>query len=93
MKRLVESQILSWIGSKRRKPLIIRGARQVGKTWLVEEFAARQFPAFVKVDFEERGDLHFLFEGNLEPRFVLESLETTRHLGPYPHPAAGSWRT
>jgi len=47
MKRLAEKQLLEWKDSQRRKPLIIRGARQVGKTWLVENFLAPQFESFV----------------------------------------------
>ena len=52
MKRLAEKQLLEWKDSSRRKPLIIRGARQVGKTWLVENFLAKQFDSYVKIDLE-----------------------------------------
>ncbi len=65
MKRLAEKQILEWKDSQRRKPLIVRGARQVGKTWLVENFLAKQFDSFVKIDLEKRRDVHTHFEGNL----------------------------
>ena len=75
MKRLAEKQILEWKDSSRRKPLIIRGARQVGKTWLVENFLAKQFDSFVKIDLEKRRDLHTHFEGNLDPKTILTYLE------------------
>ena len=75
MKRLAEEQIAVWKNSPRRKPLIIRGARQVGKTWLVENFLANQFEHFVKIDLEKRRDLHIHFAGNLEPKEILEGLE------------------
>lgn len=75
MKRLAEKDILEWKDSSRRKPLIIRGARQVGKTWLVENFLARQFDSFVKIDFEKRRDIHIYFEGNLDPKNILNYLE------------------
>ena len=75
MKRLVESKILGWKDSPRRKPLIIRGARQVGKTWLVDHVLAKQFEHFVKIDLEKRRDLHTFFQENLEPKNVLEALE------------------
>jgi uncharacterized protein len=75
MKRLAEQQVLEWKASSRRKPLIIRGARQVGKTWLVENFLAKQFESFVKIDFEKRRDLHSYFDGNLEPKTLLAYLE------------------
>jgi predicted AAA+ superfamily ATPase len=75
MKRLAEQQVLEWKESPRRKPLIIRGARQVGKTWLVENFLAKQFEGFVKIDLEKRRDLHSYFDGNLEPKALLAYLE------------------
>ncbi len=77
MKRIAEKQILEWKDSSRRKPLIIRGARQVGKTWLVENFLSDKFEYFVKIDFEERADLHTYFEGSLDPKNLLKSLELT----------------
>jgi len=52
MKRLAETYLLEWKDRKSRKPLIIRGARQTGKTYLVEKFAKTHFENLVKVDFE-----------------------------------------
>ncbi|MCK5565055.1 MAG: AAA family ATPase, partial [Planctomycetes bacterium] len=75
MKRVAEKQILEWKDSQRRKPLIVRGARQVGKTWLVENFLAKQFESFVKIDLEKRRDVHTYFEGNLDPNTILTYLE------------------
>ena len=75
MKRLVEKQVIDWKDSPRRKPLIIRGARQVGKTWLVENVLAKQFDSFVKIDLEKRRDLHAHFAGTLDPQVLLSYLE------------------
>ena len=75
MKRLAEKELIKWKNSLRRKPLIIRGARQVGKTWLVENVLASTFDNFVKIDLEKRRDLHVHFAGNLEPRVILNHLE------------------
>lgn len=75
MKRYVEEQLSAWKESARRKPLIVRGARQVGKTWLVEHFAAKAFDSFVKIDLEKRRDLHSYFEDSLEPETILNYLE------------------
>ena len=75
MKRYVEDQLAGWAKSLRRKPLIIRGARQVGKTWLVEHFAARNFDSCVKIDLEKRHDIHSYFDGDLDPRTILKYLE------------------
>ncbi len=75
MKRLAEKEVIKWKNSPRRKPLIIRGARQVGKTWLAENVLANSFDSFVKIDLEKRRDLHVHFAGNLEPRAILNHLE------------------
>lgn len=75
MKRLAEKNLLQWKTSPRRKPLILRGARQVGKTWLVEQVLAKHFETTVKIDFEKRRDLHAIFGGNLDPKNILNLLE------------------
>ena len=75
MKRLAEKQLTDWKDAARRKPLIIRGARQVGKTWLVDNVLAQHFDSYVKVDLEKRRDLHQLFDGNLAPQAILSHLE------------------
>jgi hypothetical protein len=75
MKRLAEKQVLEWKESFRRKPLIIRGARQVGKTWLVENYLAKLFDNFIKIDLEKRRDIHGYFDGNLDPKTLLNYLE------------------
>jgi len=55
--------------------LILRGARQTGKTWLVENVLAREFNSLVKIDLEKRGDLHIHFEKDLDPGRILNHLE------------------
>lgn len=75
MKRLVKDQLRRWKAADRRKPLIIRGGRQVGKTWSVEEFGRDEFKATVKIDLEKRADLHLLFQGNLDSKTLLPRLE------------------
>ncbi|MCJ7601381.1 MAG: AAA family ATPase, partial [Desulfobulbaceae bacterium] len=77
MERLAEKQVIGWQDSPRRKPLVIRGARQVGKTWLVENVLAKKFDSFVKIDLEKRRDLHIHFTGSLEPQAILRHLELT----------------
>ncbi len=75
MKRILEKQLLEWKESKRRKPLILRGARQVGKTWLVENILAEEFENYVKIDLEKMNNLHTYFEGELDPRKIVNYLE------------------
>ncbi len=75
MYRFVQEQVEKWIAARRRKPLIVRGARQVGKTWLVEHVAAAKFETMVKIDLEKRRDLHVHFGGNLDPKAIVQHIE------------------
>jgi len=76
MRRLATDRLVAWSDSSDRHPLIVRGARQVGKTWLVEDFGSRRFPNhLVTVDLERRRDLHRIFDGDLDPTRMLSELE------------------
>jgi len=70
MKFLVE-----WLNSPSRKPLVLRGARQVGKTWLVRQLAKTQGKNLVEINFEDQKSLIALFSGN-EPKAILKNLES-----------------
>lgn len=67
-------QLLSWKNSEERKPLIIKGARQVGKTWLMQEFGKRHYKSFVYFNFDEEDELSSIFEGNKNPERIVELL-------------------
>jgi hypothetical protein len=75
MERYVFLNLIDWVKSQRRKPLLMRGARQVGKTWLVEKLASEEFEFYLKVDFEEILELVSLFSGDLNPLKICSDLE------------------
>lgn len=76
MKRFIVDKLLQWHNDPKRKPLILRGARQVGKTWAVKEFAGQQFQGRIHlVDFEKYPDLHEIFAKNLDTKRILSELE------------------
>lgn len=54
MKRKAMEYLKSWLITSDRKPLVIRGARQVGKTWLVREFAKQAGKQIIEINFEDR---------------------------------------
>ncbi|OGT47062.1 MAG: AAA family ATPase [Gammaproteobacteria bacterium RIFCSPHIGHO2_12_FULL_41_15] len=62
----------SWLAKKARKPLVIRGARQVGKTWLVRQFAKNMNLTLIEINFEKRPDRADLFESNDPEKILLE---------------------
>ncbi len=75
MKRLKEQHLINWNDGKRRKPLMIRGARQVGKTYIVKQFGKSEYENFVHIDFERTPDLKKIFEKNLDPLRIVRELE------------------
>jgi uncharacterized protein len=78
MERLVTWHLDAWADDPHRKPLIVRGARQVGKTWAVMDLGKRRFGGRAHViDLERRRDLHRLFEGALDVRSIVSALEAT----------------
>jgi predicted AAA+ superfamily ATPase len=71
MKRDKLEALQSWKESKFRKPLVVRGARQTGKTWLLKEFGRSAFKNLVYVNFEETPNLRSLFINDFEiPRII-----------------------
>lgn len=65
MERLAINELLKWKNKEYRKPLIVEGARQVGKTWLVKEFARQNYRQLAYVNFEEMKILQNLFERDM----------------------------
>ena len=75
MKRWIEHKLIEWKDSDRRKPLILRGARQVGKTWSIKKLGADYFENTVHMDLEKNRTFHSLFEDNLDPKIIVQSIE------------------
>ena len=71
MERNVDNYLSNWKNRKLHKPLIIRGARQVGKTWSVDTFA-QTFTYYIKIDFEENKDAISYFRDNNVDRIINE---------------------
>ena len=67
--------LVAWRNKPKRKPLILRGARQVGKTWLMKEFGRLYFRHTVYVNFENAVELKSLFLQNLDVHRILQTLQ------------------
>ena len=76
MERKVEKKLLIWKDSPSRKPLLVTGARQVGKTWLMKKFGANSFENMLYVNFEKEIPLRTLFEQDYQPTRIVKVLET-----------------
>ena len=74
MKRALYKHLLDWQSSPTRKPLLLQGARQVGKTYLLENFGKKEFPKFHVFNFEQDKSLSQVFEADLNPIQILADL-------------------
>jgi uncharacterized protein len=73
LKRAINKVLFDWKNQEKRKPLLLRGARQVGKSSAVRELS-KHFEYFIEVDFEAQKAVHAFFGGNLEPSSICENL-------------------
>lgn len=74
MKRKIIEKLRLWKEDSKRKPLILMGARQVGKTFLLKAFGAKYYDNFVYLNFEDNPRLSKLFEASLDPKMILKAL-------------------
>jgi hypothetical protein len=75
MRRFIDDQLQQWKDRTRREPLILRGARQVGKTWSLKEFGKNRFESVALVDLERNPSLRKLFDGDLNAARICADLE------------------
>ena len=74
MKRLIDKYLINWKNELGRKSLLLRGARQVGKTWLARHFKDQNRVQVIELNFEKRPELKDLFTSN-DVASIIESLE------------------
>lgn len=75
MERYLLDELSVWKASKKRKPLIIQGARQVGKTWLMKEFGKKAFKNVVYLNFESNNRLKTLFVADFDISRIITTIE------------------
>ncbi|HOW30685.1 MAG TPA: ATP-binding protein [Bacteroidales bacterium] len=82
MKRSLLNSLAEWKNSQHRKPLILRGARQVGKTWLLREFGRTQYNQVLYVNFETNRHLRNLFADDIDIDRILRILQIETGINP-----------
>lgn len=84
MKRTLLTDLLNWKAKSERKPLLIDGARQTGKTYLLHTLLGQHFEQVLRIDFLESPDMAEAFAGSLTPQDVLSNIEllTGQHFNP-----------
>ena len=73
-RRTAMEKLVAWKSSDERKPMVLKGARQVGKTWLMKEFGRNYYKSFVYFNFDEEDELKSIFETNKNPQRIIELL-------------------
>ena len=68
-------KLIEWKNNINKKPLIIRGARQVGKTWLMKEFGEKYYQNFAYINFDKNTRMEQLFSGDLNINRIIEGLK------------------
>ena len=74
MRRDIEPQLLQWKGSARRKPLVLRGTRQTGKTYSLRAFGQQYYKHLAYLNFEEMASASQLFQADLEPQRIITEI-------------------
>jgi len=74
LKRNAIQVLINWKSSDERKPMVLKGARQVGKTWLMKEFGKNYYDSYVYFNFDEEDELKSIFETNKNPHRIIELL-------------------
>ena len=80
MERIAIEKLIKWKESTRRKPLVLEGARQVGKTWLVKEFARQKYEKLAYVNFENMKILKNLFEQDFDINRIVTAIGAATHV-------------
>ena len=75
MKREIVNDLIKWKASNNRKPLIIHGARQVGKTYIIKEFGKTYYDNLVYVNFETNHELSSIINDSIEAEYIINKLE------------------
>ena len=75
MERNLFIKLIQWKNKKKRKPLIIQGARQVGKTWIMKEFGARYFKNTVYINFDNNETMKKVFEIDYDISRIISSIK------------------
>ncbi len=75
MQRLFEKKLLDWKNSGMKKPLMVVGARQIGKTYIIEKFAKENFEQYLYFNLEKNSEIRNIFESTIDDKKIISALE------------------
>jgi uncharacterized protein len=74
MERLIYSELKKWKNDPKRKPLLLQGARQIGKTFIINQFGKSEYENYIRLNFEEDENLKHIFNSTLDPFQIINQL-------------------
>ena len=74
MFRKIENKLVAWKESTKKKALLITGARQIGKTYIIREFAKKYYEHFIEINFITQPSANAIFDGDLDAKTVMMNL-------------------
>lgn len=75
LKRKISDALIRWKNDPERKSLLVRGARQVGKTFIIDDFARKNYENYIYINFELSPSMKSIFEGDLDTDTIIEGIE------------------
>lgn len=75
MYRKFSETLAEWEKKQDQKPLMVIGARQTGKTWIIRDFCEKTYPEYIYINLEENQDMQSVFQGNLDPDSVIRNMQ------------------
>lgn len=78
LKRKIYDKLLDWKNRKSRECLLVQGARQIGKTFIIEEFGRREYESYVYLNFYRNPEHKRIFEGSLEAEEIYKKISLCR---------------
>lgn len=73
-KRSIYQELKAWQDREKKKPLLLTGARQIGKTTVLKAFGESEYPEFIYLNLEKQQDVHSFFTGNKSPKKIIENI-------------------
>ena len=85
MQRKITQNLIDWKNNPSHKPLILQGARQVGKTYILEEFGRQHYKNYIKVSLDLVPDVRNFLKNNINPQEIIAFLESLYNTRILPH--------
>lgn len=80
MKRMLMDDLVAWKNKKHRKPMVLWGARQVGKTWLMKEFGREHYKNTVYISFYNNSKMSSIFDDDYDVKRIIDAIEINLHV-------------